>query len=129
MRVLGITVSVSQSSRVSPPTVASRRRDHSAALGRSRGRPGEVNKLLAAGADAKAANRYGVTPLYLACENANAAIIERLLKAGADPNSASTEGETALMTVARTASSRPPRFCWITARKSTLAKNGTGKPR
>src|SRR5436190_4279830 len=62
----------------------------------------KVNTLLAAGADAKAANRYGITPLYLACENANPAIIERLLKAGADPNSTSSEGETALMTVART---------------------------
>ena len=62
----------------------------------------KVNKLLAAGADAKAANRYGVTPLYLACENANPAMIERLLKAGADANAVSTEGETALMTVART---------------------------
>src|ERR1041384_3951124 len=62
----------------------------------------KVNQLLAAGADAKAANRYGITPLYLACENADPAMIERLLKAGADPNSTSTEGETALMTVART---------------------------
>ena len=31
----------------------------------------KVDKLLTAGADAKAANRYGITPLYLACENAN----------------------------------------------------------
>jgi len=62
----------------------------------------KVNKLLAAGADVKTANRYGVTPLFLACENANPAIIERLLKAGADVNAVSTEGETALMTVART---------------------------
>ena len=37
----------------------------------------KVNKLLAAGADAKTANRYGVTPLFLACENANPAMIER----------------------------------------------------
>jgi uncharacterized protein len=62
----------------------------------------KVNKLLTSGADPKVANRYGITPLYLACENANPAIIERLLKAGADPNSTSTDGETALMTVART---------------------------
>jgi len=56
--------------------------------------------LLKAGADVKAANRYGVTPLYLACVNGNPAMIERLLKAGADANASVTEGETALMTVA-----------------------------
>src|SRR4029453_19455025 len=50
----------------------------------------------------KAANRYGITPLYLACVNGNAVIIERLLKAGADANAVATEGETALMTAART---------------------------
>lgn len=58
--------------------------------------------LLRAGADPKAANRYGVTALYLACQNGNAAMIEKLLKAGADPNSTTTENETALMTAART---------------------------
>src|SRR5438105_14426725 len=31
--------------------------------------------LLDAGADAKAANRYGVTPLALACTNGNAAVV------------------------------------------------------
>jgi ankyrin repeat protein len=61
-----------------------------------------ADQLIRAGADVKAANRYGVTALYLACVNGNAAMIERLLKAGADANAATTEGETALMTVART---------------------------
>jgi uncharacterized protein len=58
--------------------------------------------LLRAGADVKASNRYGVTALYLACQNGNAAMIEKLLAAGADSNSTVTEGETALMTAART---------------------------
>jgi ankyrin repeat protein len=58
--------------------------------------------LIRAGADVKAATRYGVTPLSLACANGNAALIETLLKAGADPNTALPEGETALMTVAAT---------------------------
>jgi ankyrin repeat protein len=61
-----------------------------------------ADQLIRAGADVKTANRYGITALYLACINGNAAMIERLLKAGADANAATTEGETALMTVART---------------------------
>jgi uncharacterized protein len=61
-----------------------------------------VDLLLRAGADVKAANRYGVTAVYLACQNGNAAMIETLLKAGADANAAITENETALMTAART---------------------------
>ena len=56
--------------------------------------------MLAAGADPKLANRYGVTPLFLACSNGNAAMIRLLLDAGADPNSADPTGETALMTAA-----------------------------
>ena len=47
----------------------------------------ETTKLLVgAGANVKAANRYGVTPLSLACTNGNAAIVELLLESGADPN-------------------------------------------
>ena len=44
-----------------------------------------VRLLLRAGADAKAANRYGVTPLALAATNGNPAIVEALLEAGARP--------------------------------------------
>jgi ankyrin repeat protein len=60
--------------------------------------------LLAAGAEAKAANRYGVTPLQLAAVNGNADIMRALLDAGADPNAVLPEGETVLMTAARTGS-------------------------
>ena len=42
----------------------------------------QVDKLIRAGADVTAANRYGITPLYLAALNGNAPIIEKLLKAG-----------------------------------------------
>ena len=58
--------------------------------------------LLRDGANAKAANRYGVTPLSIACTNGSAPMIEILLKAGADPNTVSPGGETVLMTAART---------------------------
>ena len=61
-----------------------------------------VDLLLAAGANVKAANRYGVTPLTLAATNGNARIVERLLRGGADPNTALAGGETILMTAART---------------------------
>jgi ankyrin repeat protein len=58
--------------------------------------------LIAAGADAQAANRYRVPPLALACTNGNSAIVELLLTAGADANSTLPGGETALMTASRT---------------------------
>jgi ankyrin repeat protein len=57
--------------------------------------------LIRAGADVKLADRYGVTPLYLACANGNAAMIKVLLNAGADANSVDPTGETALMTAVR----------------------------
>ena len=61
-----------------------------------------MTRLIAAGADVKAANRYGVTPLWLACINGSAAAIELLLKAGADANTRLPSGEDVLMTAART---------------------------
>jgi uncharacterized protein len=64
----------------------------------------EVARLIRAGADVKAVNRYGVAPITLACARANADIIEQLLAAGADPNTALPEGETCLMTAAGTGS-------------------------
>jgi ankyrin repeat protein len=63
----------------------------------------EIAELLVrAGAHVKAANRYGVTPLSLACTNGSGAMVELLLKAGADPNAPLPGGETPLMTAART---------------------------
>src|SRR5437867_190050 len=56
--------------------------------------------LVRAGADAARANRYGVTPLSLACTNANADMIRLLLDAGANPNVSAPTGETALMIAA-----------------------------
>lgn len=56
--------------------------------------------LIRAGADPKFEDRYGVTPLYVACSNGNAAMIRLLLEAGADPNSTDRTGETAVMTAA-----------------------------
>ncbi len=44
-----------------------------------------VNLLIAAGANVKAATRYNITPLSLACTNGNAAIIERLLEGRSRP--------------------------------------------
>jgi ankyrin repeat protein len=58
--------------------------------------------LIGAGANADAANRYGVTPLTMAATNGNAVLTDALLEAGANPNAVVGEGETVLMTAART---------------------------
>lgn len=58
--------------------------------------------LLKAGADTKAATRLNATPLYLAAESGNVAMIEKLLAAGSDPNqTVLSQSETPLMFAAR----------------------------
>jgi uncharacterized protein len=66
----------------------------------------EVARLIRAGTDVKAANRYGAAPISLACARGNAEIIEQLLQAGADVNTALPEGETCLMSAANAGSLR-----------------------
>jgi len=60
-----------------------------------------VDRLIAAGANVRAANREGMTPLAMACLDGSLQIIDRLLKAGADPKQRGPNGETLLMFAAR----------------------------
>lgn len=61
--------------------------------------------LIAAGANVKVTTREGaITPLFMACTNGNAAMIDVLLKAGASANSVKANGSTALMLAAASGS-------------------------
>jgi len=60
-----------------------------------------IDRLIAAGANVRAANREGVTPLAMGCLQGSLAIVDRLLKAGADPKERGPNGETPLMFAAR----------------------------
>jgi ankyrin repeat protein len=62
----------------------------------------EVQRLIAAGADVAAVNKYGASPMGLAAEVANTEILRLLLDAGANPDSPNGDGMTALLAVART---------------------------
>jgi uncharacterized protein len=64
--------------------------------------PATAELLIAAGADVKKANSYGVTALYIAARAGDPVAARLLLKAGADANAAlPASGETALMTAAK----------------------------
>src|SRR5690606_17956474 len=60
-----------------------------------------VERLLEGGADADAANRYGVRPLHLSIEAGDVPLTRRLLGAGADASAADRAGELPLMLAAR----------------------------
>jgi ankyrin repeat protein len=64
--------------------------------------PAAVSRLLKAGANPSAANRYSVTPLSLAATNGNAKIVQALIDAGADAKANLPGGQTLLMTAAHT---------------------------
>jgi ankyrin repeat protein len=59
-----------------------------------------VERLIRAGADVKATNRYGIAAIALACESGGAAILEKLIAAGVSANATGPYGETALHTCA-----------------------------
>src|SRR5262249_56837629 len=62
-----------------------------------------ASALIRTGANPRAVNRDGATPMFLATLNGSAAMIDTLLKAGADVNApVLSRGETALMMAART---------------------------
>ena len=87
-----------------------------------------VRLLLQAGADAKAVNRYGVSPLSLAAMNGNAAMIEALLDAGADANASLSDGQTMVMIAARTGTPEAVAMLAahganVNARESVLGEN------
>jgi ankyrin repeat protein len=83
--------------------------------------------LIRAGANVKAANRFGATPLSLAATNGNAAMIEKLLKAGEDSNAVVSEsGDTVLMLAARTG--RPDAVAMLLNHGADVNKtNATGQ--
>jgi ankyrin repeat protein len=62
--------------------------------------------LIRSGVAVNPVTDYGVTPLRLACTNANDGMVRQLLDAGADPNAALWTGETVLMECARTGTAR-----------------------
>ena len=98
--------------------------------------PEIAKKLLAAGADVRARNRFGDEPLHAAAAGhpgshhwnpeAQAATISSLIQAGADPNAASKRGVTPLHIAVRTRASIAVRtLLQLGADPSRKNKNGS----
>ena len=61
-----------------------------------------VHRLIDAGGDGSALNRYGIAPIWLAAQNGHADVVETLLSAGVDSDTTRGDsGETVLMNTAR----------------------------
>jgi uncharacterized protein len=60
-----------------------------------------VQRLLRAGANPSASNRYGITPLSLAAESGSGEVFAALLKGGADAKALLPGGQTFLMSASR----------------------------
>jgi ankyrin repeat protein len=80
-----------------------------------------AQRLLHAGANPDAANRYGVTPLSLAAENASAPLIQALLQAGAQSTGA------ILMTAARTGNGEVVRMLLARGADANARENSLGE--
>jgi ankyrin repeat protein len=61
------------------------------------GAAGEIERLVAAGADPNAVDENGETPLHFACDRGQLEAVRALLLAGADPNAREEQGQTPLM--------------------------------
>ena len=59
-----------------------------------------MERLVKAGADVEATNREGISPLIMAVQAGDLALLNRLLEHGADPAIATTDGVTPLMVAA-----------------------------
>jgi ankyrin repeat protein len=80
-----------------------------------------AQRLLRAGANPNAANRYGVTPLSLAATNASAPAVDLLLKAGARPTDA------ILMTAARSGNADVVRMLLVQGAAANARESSLGE--
>jgi len=70
--------------------------DHQLLARAAEATPAELGKLIHAGANVNAQDRYGVTPLMQAVVGNNTTAVSTLIAAGADPKLKDFRGDTAL---------------------------------